>query len=329
MIAKTVSSILCAVALGQPAILSKSRAENRFHKAIVGTEQKMLETLNKIEETKPKTNLERADIFAAQGVRSTLFQLQALGRMYRKNSDKKIAKFAKALRDDTQDLEDKLGRIDMLKTVGRTADAEAAAKKLFAEMPGAGWVAGKGLGPKFTEWEDGFREIEWPKNSKDDAFVFETARDQLEKLIDSDYDMNLLEGGLHELRRELRWWLLYVQSADGLIQKSNVGEFACADCAQPFTDSIDPRYTAVPANPNIKDSKICYISATAFDQIVGAVGAFGKLKDRAELIVEHDDATSRLDQTPADIAADGRVAYQKLKDSKLLQKLRKQLKDCM
>lgn len=136
--------------------------------------------------------------------------------------------------------------------------------------------------------------LHWSTDEEDRHFVIGAIDKQLKEILKNNYDLEYLNNGMHELRRELRWFTLYVIAADGLIQKTDQGAMACQQDNLPFTQFADPKYSSIKSRPTYPG--ICYISTCIYDEIVGAIGIFGLLKDQAELLVEQEWFARALDE---------------------------------
>jgi hypothetical protein len=130
-------------------------------------------------------------------------------------------------------LEDRLGHYSMTKSnlaaaekVGAAPEAVALLKKdveasrlslktLLADewMPDA-----KGRIPAMRDIVEKWGEAKWGSADKDLKAVRAELSRRLEKIESTPYDMNELEDGIHELRRQLRWFPIYAESLNGVFQ---------------------------------------------------------------------------------------------------------------
>ena len=83
-----------------------------------------------------------------------------------------------------------------------------------------GWFTADGkIGSSFLELATFVMEADWYKFSKERTKILETIAGELKDDVeDLDYDMDVLEDGIHKLRRKLRWFLIYLQAFDGLFE---------------------------------------------------------------------------------------------------------------
>lgn len=300
-----------------------SVAANRFELRINAV-QKAISTSYSKAGFKDLSETEQAEALIKGGLRLAAFNLQSLGRMYQDHPNTKVQKFAIDLRDQTKAIEDRLGKVDMYKNVDKPDDEKKAAKKIMKTLRENNWVSESGKpGAIFGKIKTSISTITWPSNEEDRLFVLQTLSDQISSVHKTKYDMSLLNAGLHELRRELRWITFYALSSDGLLKKS---ENTCPLKSTPLTEFADPKYSSLDSKPI---SGSCYMSACVYDEIAGAVGIFGKIKDRGEQIAEHDEDMLKADLAPEEIQLESKRYYRLLKETKALDYALKQLASCI
>lgn len=77
--------------------------------------------------------------------------------------------------------------------------------------------------------EESLENIDWRGQKKDALKVLDFLVSEIESYMDLPFDMDNLEKGIHEMRRKLRWLLLYIQSLEGMIRLvdgiSELGEY--------------------------------------------------------------------------------------------------------
>jgi hypothetical protein len=169
------------------------------------------------------------DVVMGKDLRRQVFLLEGISKMYTDIHGKK----AERVYDETKRLEDQIGKYSMTKsnlaaaekvgadpravTILRTdmEAARAALKGLLVEewMPNA-----KGKIPAMRDIVEDWSEAKWGSYEKDLAKVKDELSRRLGKLEETPYDMNNLEDGIHELRRQLRWFPIYAESLNGLFQ---------------------------------------------------------------------------------------------------------------
>lgn len=224
------------------------------------------------------------------GARNVLFQLEGLMRIYRFVSNKKKYN---GYYKEFKALEDTLGAIDYAVSMQEKFQQQPALKKvsqvLFKGMldEECGFLndalASNGFGDKnhFAELTTTVAEDE---KLDIDTVVHGTAlliAKELTKVLKGlekgDYDLDDLEGGLHELRRKIRWTSIYAQVLNGHIQLHK-------------TDKVPAAYKAyctkaIMSNPYNKMAKApakglqLTIEAHHFYALSYLIGTLGELKD--------------------------------------------------
>ncbi len=169
------------------------------------------------------------DLVMEKDLRRQVFLLEGAAKLYTDIHGKPAERVylgAKAL-------EDHLGHYSMTKSNFATAtkvgadpkaiallktdmdNSRAALKKLITDewMPDA-----KGRIPGLRDVVEDWGEAKWGNYEKDLGKVKGELSRRLEKIENTPYDMNELEDGVHELRRQLRWFPIYAESLNGLFQ---------------------------------------------------------------------------------------------------------------
>ncbi|MDP2345286.1 MAG: hypothetical protein Q8O67_30360 [Deltaproteobacteria bacterium] len=169
------------------------------------------------------------DAVMSKDLRRQVFLLEGASKMYSDIHGKP----AEAVYDNVKKLEDQLGAVSMTKSnlaaaekvkadpkviallTKDAADARTALKTILVEdwMPDA-----KGRIPGMRDIVEDWGEAKWGSYEKDTKKVKEELSRRLEKLESTPYDMKDLQGGVHELRRQLRWFPIYAESLNGLFQ---------------------------------------------------------------------------------------------------------------
>ena len=308
-------------------LCTRTLAEARFRTAIEALSQ----SLDKAVQAKPNfselSDLSKVEAISAAGMRANSFPLQSLGRMYRNSSNHKLAAFANRVRTITGRSEGLVARYELLVSLGKTHLLAEAAHDAVQALEADGLLSHSGAGERLKDWLIDLSKIDWQKEKKDRRFAIEEMVGQLKNLRDTKYDMKRLETGVHELRRELRWFAMYAQASDGLIAKSSAEPFACIQSEIYFKQYVDSKYAALKSNSSVTNT--CTVSECLYDEIVGAVGALGKLKDKVEPLVEKDPAIAKLDQVPKQFVEKAKEHYKNLRRSKVVERLIAQLKNCL
>jgi hypothetical protein len=271
-----------------------------------------------------RSAVDQADLLVKGGVRISAFNLQSLGRLYQNYPSAENLAFIKAIRQDGKILEDHLGEFDKYQKVGNRKKMEKAAAALMKMVAKSGWLDARGQVPLIARMKQRLFQLRWMPDAEDRRFVLSQVSAQIELLRKNRYDMGRLEAGLHELRRELRWFTIFVLNLDGLLIASP--RMACPRKQPLFVRYGDQKY-ALPSTSKRPDA--CVISACLGAELVGAVGLFGNLKDEAEPIVEYDPELQRKDKTPPKIAAQAQKAYVALMQSGILDQTQQQMGACL
>lgn len=169
------------------------------------------------------------DVAMSKDIRRQVFLLEGIAKLYTEIHGKP----AERVHIVAKRLEDHLGHYSMTKSnfemagkVGADPKAiavlktdmensRAALKNVIAED----WtVDAKGRLPAMRDVVEDWGEAKWGNSEKDLAAVKGELSRRLSKIESTPYDMNELEDGIHELRRDLRWFPIYAESLNGLFQ---------------------------------------------------------------------------------------------------------------
>lgn len=258
-------------------------------------------------------------LVASSDSRIAAFNLQALARLYAKVD----VRFDK-MKSKAKDLEDALGEVDKWAAVGDAARKANAIDELADVLSEDLWI-GDRESPRIEKFRKILRQVPWQSPAKEKSELAGVIEKQLVKVDQTKYTFaNLEEGnGLHELRRELRWFLIEARVLGGLIQFKSSN-----DCALPaYAELLDKpiaksKYAGLPTtDPGISP---CRISQCLFLGAVEAVEEFGALKDQAEKILAKDDN----DSVPDEIRLAATQRYQDMKSKKLIPELIKEIRAC-
>lgn len=175
------------------------------------------------------------DLVMGKDLRRQVFLLEGISKLYSDIHGKK----AERVYDGAKKLEDQLGHFSMTKSNLATAEKVGAdpavvellrkdmqaSRAALKELLAADWMPdAKGRIPALRDVVEDWGEAKWGSYDKDiDKVKGELSR-RLSKLEATPYDMTDLDNGIHELRRQLRWFPIYAESLNGLFQldeKSN------------------------------------------------------------------------------------------------------------
>jgi len=169
------------------------------------------------------------DLVMTKDLRRQVFLLEGIAKLYTDIHGKK----AEQVYDGAKRLEDQIGQFSMTKSnlaaaqkVGADPSAVAVLKKdmvasraALKELIVSEWMPdAKGRIPALRDVVEDWGEAKWGSYEKDiDKVKAELSR-RLGKLEATPFDMGELETGIHELRRQLRWFPIYAESLNGLFQ---------------------------------------------------------------------------------------------------------------
>lgn len=125
------------------------------------------------------------------------------------------------------------------------------------------------------------QNMEWASVKDDRKFVLSWFAEELQKTEETPFDLDELQDGIHEFRRQLRWFVLTAQALDGLLLKSDSKKCPIKEYAtlpkQPIAKS---KYAVLEPSPSEKNP--CFISECLYLALVQTTKHFGLLKDLGE-----------------------------------------------
>jgi hypothetical protein len=80
------------------------------------------------------------------------------------------------------------------------------------------WNSLQASEPRVTRWTNKIQDFDFGDEKKDRRVYLKSLIAEAKALEDADFDMHLLEEGIHEMKREIRWLLIYFQAAAGLVK---------------------------------------------------------------------------------------------------------------
>ncbi|NBX76152.1 MAG: hypothetical protein EBQ92_06320 [Proteobacteria bacterium] len=197
---------------------AESRQEQRFQKPIHDLQR----ALNK------KNPDEVLDLLIQNGNRSDLFELEALLRVYESEYPETLSGF---FEDHIKPFEDELGgwvdvreALEFSKKVEAPKEVlaflkgkeEASREKLKKFLDDQHLIGKDSESSPLKQLQEALEETDWSKKKKDRKFVLKSFSKLLKEITTSDYDMKLVEEGIHELRRDARWIPIYLRSFNDL-----------------------------------------------------------------------------------------------------------------
>ena len=234
--------------------------------------------------------------------------------------------------------ENRTGAFDAARTAEEDRALEGLRKKReTARVVLAKLVEGSTLGSDLPELQAqlGSSLAGWG-SSKDLAYVDSELQRVLKDVRDGRLNFNLLEDGIHEFRRRLRWFPMMIDSLDGLILLRDDPPGACP---VPALEALRGSRAATHrySNPELSfpATHPCTISRCLLWQVVKTTDEIGRLKDVAEgnaaveaaLDIDQDDVASSNKVTPQEIER-AKTIRTELFSSHALESLMGQLSSC-
>ncbi len=179
------------------------------------------------------------------------------------------------------------------------------------------------------------RSYTWLNDQEDRAYVLEALQDQLKETQKITFNFNLLEDtesekGLHEFRREIRWFSFQANNLDGLVQLKELNSCPTENLHKEFINLYYPQlknspYAKLPKSTLLNESQICRISPCLFYKLSSIVSEVGALKDEVEKINHLEDLHNK---TPLETAQKAAEIHADLLTSNTLDLLRDEIKAC-
>ena len=272
---------------------------------------------------KVKGIIEKADssenpalIIYTENMRTPLFMLEALTRLYKKIHNHH--KFTK-LNILFKDLEDRLGLIDFydsfhkefinqknipdLITAHLKDKTDESIKDLNHDLKENGWT-GKHK-KRISKIIKKLDEIDWLNEKEDTAGILDVYQYYIDKITEKYSIKNLefkdIETDVHELRRELRWLSIYPQALRGLMQLKTDNE--TEDFLQKYLtpEIVNSPYNIMPDGSSLQ--KHIMLNKNYFYALSWMIAELGKLKDSGlkietikESLVETNKKTTEVEQ---------------------------------
>jgi hypothetical protein len=286
-------------------------------------------------------------------LRRFVFLLEGIGKLYERNYDVAGDVYAKA-----KELEDLLGAVSMHRSnlayarhVKVPSDVEEHLVKLekkatreLEELLVDAWMPDKkGQIPALKDVVKDWSKEKWDDYVDDKKYVRDELVRRLTRVADTEFDMRDLQGGIHELRRQLRWFPIYAESVNGLIQldveKNPVAAY------KPMLDVklATSKYVDLPNDAREVDA--IRISKSLYTALMQLTLDLGGIKDAGEPLeaVYHawiatgraedlDDARAKVlkhigsDQLERDVHEKASALYAEMKKNKLVEELARSVK---
>lgn len=254
---------------------------------------------------KVKTILEKAEVAEnpamvayAEDMRTPLFMLEALTRLYKKiHPHQKLNNLNKLFKD----LEDGLGVIDYYDafakefakekripeaiTIYLENKTQEKTNELNDDLKKNGWIAKHKK--RLIKITKDLEEINWLNEKEDSTAILNMYKKDITKLIKRYKIPNLqfsdIENDVHELRRQLRWLSIYPQALRGLIQlkpNSEVPDFLNKYHTPEIINSL---YNIMPDGSALQEHIL--LNADYYYAISWMIAELGKLKDSGLKII--------------------------------------------
>ncbi len=195
------------------------------------------------------------------------------------------------------------------------------------------WVGGKNNITQQLKAD--IKSFPWLSVEEDRSYVLDALQEHLKDFKKVSFNFNLLEDtetekGLHEFRREIRWFSFQANNLDGLVQLKDFASCPSQSLQKEFDDIYYPKfksspYTKLPKSTLLQESQICRISPCLFYKLTSIVSEVGQLKDEVEKINHLDNLHN---QTPLETAQKVEEIYLDLMSSNTLDYLRDEIKAC-
>lgn len=291
-------------------------------------------TLNRIEALLKKAKRPRAfkDDAVAFALRTELFKLEGWAKIHRHWPVKSEQKIFKAIHGHAKDLEDAFGALEVARVIAEDLRAKTRPDlaDLFDERAKKERGHLKDLLKSdhwFVETDDEetrvektraqLERIEWPSASSQFEYLVKAIVQDLidvnglyrskwkPELLKTTYDRGTLDDALHEWRRQLRWFSMYFQTADGLFGLKPVPEVLTNEKKRVLTDYANNVFANLPVKRTVQ----ALIDKIAFYELTKIIEDIGVVKDRTERYFHIRDLLIKQGQSDAAAAECVRVLY--------------------
>jgi hypothetical protein len=286
-------------------------------------------------------------------LRRQVFLLEGIGKVYERRYDE-----GAEVGEAAKELEDALGGLSATRTnlayaqqvkapaevIAHLEKAERDAKKDLKKLLSDSWVPdAKGRAPALKDLAKDWGEAKWDDYASDKKYLRGELVRRLVKVSDTSFDMTKLETGIHELRRQLRWFPIYTEASNGLLQldvtKNPVKHYEPLLGVQLATS----KYVDLPDDSREVDA--IHISKSLYTALMKLTLDLGGVKDAGEPVEalfaayeatgkarNLDDAKKQVfkliggDKIDHDVHDNAKKLYAEMKEHKLVEKLAEQVK---
>ncbi len=251
--------------------------------------------------------------------RIAAFNLQALAKIYAKQND-----LFGTLRKDFKTIEDGIGTADKWIKLKNKEKEKKAVSDFAVVLRKEEWSVA-GTSPKMQKIRNDLQNYAWPTPAQDRQFILGQLGLDLEKIKATAYDFSKLEegNGLHEFRREVRWFTIKARVLNGLF-KFKAGNACPVEELKPLLSLpiATSKYAQLPANPSEKNT--CAITQCLFVDMASIVESVGAIKDEVEQLI----GNTGSDETPEKLRKKVEAIYDSFKSRDTLTRLGVDLKSC-
>ncbi len=246
-------------------------------------------------------------------VRTCLFMLESLGRLYSKMTSKKVFK---KIKEEAKEMEDLFGAVDFYDgfknifaantstpitvTAWLSGQMENNLKQLNELLIKEKWLGKKAK--KTKKFRKKLAKANWRKQKKDTKGLKKVYEEEIEKILmfasETNKGFTELEGQVHEMRRKLRWLSIYSKSLNGLIQLSD-SQLLPDPSINPYLteEIINSRFNVM---PEAGDNKyIIVLERNYYLALSWVIAKLGTIKDEGLELFALTDALHATENLPA------------------------------
>jgi hypothetical protein len=270
------------------------------------------------------------DDILSKDVRAHAFMLEGLLRLYRMGAKGKDKKRLDKQLDHLKEIEDAIGAlgyaIDMAAAAGSSRQDKAKAKQSIDDER-------VNLSAVLAAWSSPARidgvvaamakldAVQDHDNDRESRHVRKCLRAMIDDIDDdiAELDMDDLEEGIHELRRQLRWIPIVMIALGGLVVLDASTDPIPSLAGLKTSPLATSRFGQLPTSA-IETDPIA-VPQSLFLELSRIIGVLGEIKDRGQR-AEH----SSSSQDMAFVHAEGHALFDVLQETRLLTALRRSLK---
>lgn len=236
------------------------------------------------------------DKVISSDLRRQIFLLEGILKLYRKRFGPEVEKHfivAKELEDVIGEYTHRRSLTQKVEEYGAPGKVvkymqkhESAALKNLRDLVSEKWTpkgSGDARSPALAAMMDDLCQLDWDGDVADSTYIRKEISRRLTKMTKKDYQMDNLDDGVHELRRQLRWFAIYAEALDGMI----VLDPSLHPSPEYESALKDPLATSrfVELTPPSRESVPLHLSKSLYTRNMRAVFDLGDIKDEGEYIV--------------------------------------------